>query len=218
MIETDFGRLGKGKTLDAVIKAYDAYLEGREVFSNIWLDFPHTPIKEPMDFLAIEEGLFLADELWHLADNRKSMSLLSDVITIILLRSRKRDFDVKYTQQYMQIDVRIAFVTDVWVKPRTVPDHETCKALKMKPQELILERWNGDFERMPPLRLDCAEYCDLYDTKKDPYTLSAFVTNEHLKSVLKRALEGQESEFKSITEQAKSLKGEEKRKKLSVLS
>jgi len=197
------GRLGKGKTLSGVIDGYTEYLEGREVFSNIWVDFPHTPIKTPYDFLGLENGFFLADELWHLADHRKSMNLLNDVITIILIRSRKRSFDVFYTQQFLQIDVRIAFVTDKWIKPRIIPPHEECKRLGIPPQYLIQERYNEELKRESPRIIECAEYCKLYNTEKDPYTLATFISDEQLRKVLTTALEEVKPEYNKIGEDIK---------------
>lgn len=192
MIEATVGRLGKGKTLTGVIKAYDAYMEGKTVFSNIWLDFPHEKIAEPYDFLKLEDGFFLADELWHLADNRKSFRLLNDVMTVLLIRSRKRNFDVFYTQQFLQIDCRIAYITDKWIKPHTIPPHEECKRLKIPPYWLELEVYDEEFRPQPPQQVRCGEYLSLYDTEKDPYTLAGFVTDIHLKGVLKKALQDED--------------------------
>jgi len=206
MIKSTIGRLGKGKTLSGVIDSYDAYLDGKEVFSNIWLDFPHTPIKTPYDFLELEEGEFLADELWTLADNRKSMHLLSDVVTIILIRSRKKKFDVFYTQQYLQIDVRIAFITDEWIKPRTIPEHEICKKLGIPPEILVQEIYDADLKKKPTRTIECKEYLQLYDTEKDPYTLAGFVTDEALRKVLSQALEGNQPEYEGIKAKAESAK------------
>ena len=202
MITGTFGRLGKGKTLSGVIEAYNDYLDGKEVFSNIWLDFPHTPVKTPYDFLELQKGFFLSDELWHLADNRKSMNLLNDVITIILIRSRKRNFDVFYTQQFLQVDVRIAFVTDRWIKPRIIPSHEQCKKLGIPPDYLIQDIYDEDFRKKPSRIIECAEYCKLYNTEKDPYTLATFISNEQLKRVLNEALEEVKPEFEQVKKES----------------
>lgn len=206
MIKSTIGRLGKGKTLSGVIDLYDSYLDGKECFSNIWVDFPHTPIKTPYDFLELENGEFLADELWHLADNRKSMNLLNDVITIILIRSRKRSFDVFYTQQYLQIDVRISFITDEWIKPRTIPDHELCKRLGIPPELLVQEMYDADLKRKPTRTIECREYLQLYNTEKDPYTLAGFVTDNALRKVLDQTREEVKPEYEGLKLKAESAK------------
>jgi hypothetical protein len=217
MIIATIGRLGKGKTLSGVIEAYDKYLEGKEVFSNIWLDFPHTAIKTPYDFLELENGFFLADELWHLADNRKSMNLLNDVLTIILIRSRKRSFDVFYTQQFLQIDVRIAFISDQWIKPRTIPDHEICKKLGIAPDILVQEVYDADFNKQDTRTIECKEYVGLYDTNRDPYTLASFITDESLKRVMTRALEEVKPQYEKLTQKVKE-SGKERLSSLKSLS
>jgi hypothetical protein len=216
MIKSTIGRLGKGKTLSGVIDLYDSYLDGKECFSNIWVDFPHIPIKTPYDFLELENGEFLADELWHLADNRKSMNLLNDVITIILIRSRKRGFDVFYTQQYLQIDVRISFITDEWIKPRTIPDHEICKKLGIPPELLVQDLYDADLRKKPSRTIECKEYLQLYNTEKDPYTLAGFVTDNALRKVLGQSLEEIKPEFEGLKVKAES--GKERILKLKSLS
>ena len=120
MIIGTIGRLGTGKTLGGIVEAYHDWYFGRQIYSNIPLAFAHIPIRNPYDFIQIENGFLLADELWSLADNRKSISLLNDIITILCIRSRRKDFDVYYTQQYLMIDVRIRFITDIWLRSQVL--------------------------------------------------------------------------------------------------
>ena len=151
----------------------------------------------------LEDGFFLADELWHLADNRKSMNLLNDVMTIILIRSRKRRFSVFYTQQFLQIDIRIAFVTDKWIKPRVIPPHEICERYRIPPKQLVQEVYDADFKKQPSRLIDVKDYLNLYDTEKDPYTLATFITDDQLKKVLTTALEEVKPEYDKIGEETK---------------
>ena len=151
----------------------------------------------------LEDGFFLADELWHLADNRKSMNLLNDVMTIILIRSRKRRFSVFYTQQFLQIDIRIAFVTDKWIKPRMIPPHEICERYRIPPEQLVQDVYDADFKKEASKVIDVKDYLNLYDTEKDPYTLATFITDEQLKKVLTTALEEVKPEYDKITEETK---------------
>jgi len=152
----------------------------------------------------LEDGFFLADELWHLADNRKSMNLLNDVMTIILIRSRKRRFSVFYTQQFLQIDIRIAFVTDKWIKPRTIPPHEICERYRIPPEQLVQEIYDGDFRKQSSRLIDVKDYLNLYDTEKDPYTLATFISDEQLKKVLTTALEEIKPEYDKLTQDSKN--------------
>lgn len=197
------GRLGKGKTLGSVIWAYEGYEQEETIYSNIWLGFDHIPVKTPYDFLGLTEGRFLADELWSLVDNRRAMSALSRLTTILLLRSRKRKFSFCYTQQYLQIDPRIAYITDIWVKPQVYPyDPEH----KLKPEVLVLDRWDGDFNKLPTVQIwDLDPFLEMYDTAKDPYTLEGLLDEKALREALRLALkeEGIKEELNVLTEQAK---------------
>jgi hypothetical protein len=178
------GRLGKGKTLSGVLWVYGCFCAGIKVYSNIWLGFPHIPIKTPYDFIDMHDGVALLDELWSLADSRKRR-LLGDIVTIICLRSRKKDFSIFYTQQFLQIDIRIRYITDYWIKPQTFPDHVTG----FPPQYLKQVVFNGDFQRLPDRTIsDVSPYLNLYDTKQDPYTLASSLEDSKLREALDIAL------------------------------
>jgi len=114
------------------------------------------------------------------------MSALSKLTTILLLRSRKRKFSFAYTQQYLQIDPRIAFITDYWFKPTCYP----IDPFNETPPELLkLERWDADFNKLPDLCIDNPQdFLDVYDTSKDPYTLQGLLNEKSLKEALRLAL------------------------------
>ncbi|RLG01272.1 MAG: hypothetical protein DRN49_01635 [Thaumarchaeota archaeon] len=174
MIIGCYGELGTGKTLSAVLEAYRAYLRGQTVYSNIWLNFPHKKIETVLELFDVENGFLLLDEIWHLADSRRSMSLLNDAVSLLLLRSRKRDFDVIYTQQhYLQVDRRIRYVTDIWIKPEMIGD-----ILK---QTII----SADGRILSVRLIKASDYYDLYDTKADPYTVIKLTQNKKLLEKLK---------------------------------
>lgn len=182
-----------------VIEVYKDWRRSNvKVFSNIWLKFPHIPIRTPYDIVDIRDGDALLDEWWALADNRRSMSLKNDVMTIIAIRSRKRHTDIFYTMQYIQIDPRIRFITDYWIRPKVWPDN-----LSGLPPEILKQQiYDGDFVEMQPQSIEVKPYLNLYDTDKDPYTLSSSVTDERLKEVIEKAfkeepeLEGEMEELK----------------------
>lgn len=189
MIIGTIGRLGKGKTMSAVIEALIHYYAGETIFSNIWLSFPHVPLKEPKDFVSLNNGFAVLDEFWSLADNRKSMSKMNDVITLICIRSRKKKFSIFYTQQYFMIDRRIRHITDYWIRPSLIPDNLSG----YPPQILVQEIYDGDWIKKPTQTIDVRPYVDpnpmLYDTDQDPYTLKASLTDENIISAFDRILE-----------------------------
>lgn len=210
MIFGTVGRLGKGKTASGVIQAYDDLCQGRveKVYSNIWLRFPHVPIKKPTDFVGMNKGFCLGDELWSLADNRKSMTALSDVMTLILILSRKKDYHVFYTQQYLQIDVRIRFITDIWIKPKCfdINNVEVTTENKLTPAYIMQQVYDGDFNRLQPRVVLCDNLLSLYDCNRSPYTLKAALTDDAMKAAFDKALAsnpGLDEEYEDVGEDAK---------------
>jgi hypothetical protein len=214
MIHGTLGRLGKGKTLSMVLKAYEYYCLGWKIFSNIWLKFPFVPIKTPYDIITLENCFALLDEFWALADNRKSMSLKNDVVTVVCIRSRKRKFHIGYTQQYVQIDPRIRFITDYWIRPKLYPDNLTG----LPPVILEQKIYDGDWIPQMPITIDVRPYLNLYDTDLDPYTLSASVSDENLKAALEKALENDPTLREDMEKlKQKAVEKEEKEKHHSSL-
>lgn len=201
MIIGTIGRLGKGKTLTMAIQAYLYFMSGGHVFSNIWLKFPHTPIKTPYDIVEIRDGFALLDEFWALADNRRSMSLRNDIVTIVCIRSRKKKFHIGYTQQYVQIDPRIRFITDYWIRPKLWPDNLSG----LPPQIMKQQIYDGDWIEQRSRTINVEPYLNLYDTNQDPYTLASSVTDESLKAALEKAFRvdpGLVKDMKKLEKQA----------------
>lgn len=121
------GNLGTGKTLGMTFVGLKKYNEGRKIFSNYNLAFPHTLISTIEDIDKIKNGIFLGDELWLWLDARRTTMKSHKVINDILTKSRKRNFDIYYTTQHMkQIDVRIQNITDFIVSPQLSPDKSRC--------------------------------------------------------------------------------------------
>lgn len=202
------GKLGRGKSLSCVIKGYDKFLEyeyegnGKIVYSDIPVRFKHKPLKTLEDLLDMvneekkeEHGIGILDELWKRADNRKCMSLLSEFTDSILLSSRKARLDIVYTQQYLQIDPRIAFITTEWRNPIIYPKNAGIEN-GIKPKLLYIERVDGDFESLYPLQIKCEQYLDLYDTECSPYFVKEQLSQENLRKMILRIKE-QEQEIKS---------------------
>lgn len=202
MLWSDVGLLGKGKTLSGVIWLYEAYCDGFTCYSNIWVDFPHIPIKEPIDFLKLNDGKALLDELWSIADNRKSMSALNDLTGIICARSRKRKFDIRYNQQTIKVDCRIVGITDKWVFPCVYPYDKSGKT-RPTPNTLVDMIYNnGDLDNLAEKKVyrNIQPYLELYDTEKDAYTQKEMFSDEKMKKAYMKIqdLEGLNEENKKL--------------------
>lgn len=106
------GRKGSGKTLLAVKLAYESFLEHRDVYSNIKLEFPHTPltfdmIQTIMKQECLQNAFLLIDEIHTIADSRRSMSKQNVSWSYFFTQSRKRGVDIVATTQYVgQVDLR----------------------------------------------------------------------------------------------------------------
>lgn len=190
MLWSDIGLLGRGKTLSGVIWAYEAYCSGFTIFSNIWLDFPHVAIREPEDFLLMDNGKGLLDELWTVADNRKSMTALNDLSSLICARSRKKKVDIRYNQQTIKVDCRIVDITDKWVKPQVFP-YDSSGKVKLTPTVLVEKIYNSEnllkvAEKRVYRNPDLHDYLQLYDTNKDPYTLKCMFSDEKMREAYEK--------------------------------
>lgn len=161
-----WGELGHGKTAGAVrqtVRFHNLYPD-LPVFSNTPLfKIPFEPINSP-DFFFDEHPAccMLLDELWHLANSRQSMSLLNDIMTMLLIRSRKKRWRVFYTMQYWtQIDLRIRFITDRFCEPEIRHGFVLYEAVQLKTGVPVGVPQKSDIEEVFPY----------YDHTADPFTL-----------------------------------------------
>ena len=165
----EFGELGTGKTAGCVKEAYRYHINhpNNPIYTNIELTFCKRGIERHVDspkvLFDINEACFLLlDEMWAMADSRKSMSLLNDVMSMLLLRSRKKGWVVGYSQQwYTQTDIRLRFITEVWIAPEIKHGWMLREEIMNKHAELLRVR-----------KYDIRKLYDLYDTYADPFTLN----------------------------------------------
>lgn len=165
-----FGPLGSGKTLVAVKEAYRYHLKypSNKIYSNVPLDRAffgdsYVPIKSARDLFSINEPCFLLlDEAWSIADSRSFQAPENKALGMLLLRSRKLDWTVALTEQwYTQVDLRIRFVTDLWILPQYY-----------KKQTILQEDIYDLFANFISSRFyDASNFFDLYDTTQDPTTI-----------------------------------------------
>ena len=165
-----FGKLGWGKTLSVVIEAM-AYHEANPdlpIYSNIpLLTVPYRKIDSPAVLFDINEPCFLLmDELWHLADSRRGQLIGNDVVTMLLIRSRKKKWVVGYTEQFItQTDLRIRYITDYWIAPKMKGDFlkEAIYTVDPMTDETVFVRNR---------RYDGSAFFGDYDHEADPFTLN----------------------------------------------
>lgn len=163
-----FGGLGSGKTLSVVKEAlrYHRDFSNLPIFSNIELfnvpDRLFKRVDSASVLFEIDKPCFLLlDELWSMADSRKSMSLINDVMSMLLLRSRKKNWRVGYTQQwYTQTDIRIRFITDVWILPDLLRGNILREEIYDKHANFLCSRC-----------YDATLFFEDFDTWADPFTL-----------------------------------------------
>lgn len=134
------GLLGVGKTLSLTYMGIRNYLKGKKIYANYWLAFDYNfvssvdgieRINNPKILSKTGEekvpSTFLGDELWSWLDSRESPRKRNKFLTGLLLKSRRRKYDVFYTaQDIMQIDARLRRVTNFIAFPQMSPDKNSC--------------------------------------------------------------------------------------------
>jgi len=119
MIHLILGRQGGGKTILAVAKAYEKYLEGKTIYSNVALNFPYQQIKyKDIVNCKLNNGIVLLDEIHLLLPARNSMSKTSrEICDGFLSMVRKKNLEIYgTTQTERKVDVRFREETDYYYK------------------------------------------------------------------------------------------------------
>jgi len=160
-----FGGVGSGKTITLVRDClmYHRDFPNNPIFSNIQLNTVKFNVVDSASVLfeLNKPCYLLLDELWHLADSRKSMSLINDVLSMLLLRSRKKGWRVGYSQQWFtQTDIRIRFITDVWILPELIKGVVLREDIFNKHAEFISTRF-----------YDGSLFFEDFESEEDPFTL-----------------------------------------------
>ena len=166
------GGLGSGKS--AIMVKYlnvDKHKYNKHIMCNIGLEgMEYEPI-DVYKLLEYEEGntslydiTLGIDELTVFADCRTSMSKRNRVLSYLVLQSRKRNVDVYYTTQDLQmIDFRIVDHTPITVHAE--------KLFNKKNEEIdhyrkytIIDRTNPKRPKLTTFIMDLRPLYDLYDT------------------------------------------------------
>lgn len=140
---TIVGDPGAGKTATLAYMGLMYYKQGYTLHSNFQLYLPQPDgekrsishlIKTYNDFNKIREGYFLGDELWSWIDARMSMSDANMFLSDILLKARKRHFNlINTTQHISQLEKRIRNITQYVIYPvQIITDPETGDRIEIK--------------------------------------------------------------------------------------
>lgn len=123
MIIGYIGARGSGKSASMTLEAYNYYLAGYTILSNIGLKFPYTPYTGSMiETFASEKNplnhaVLLIDEAHVLLDSRSSVTKRNRIVSYFILQTRKRDVHLLYTtQSYHQIEKRLRDQTDIIIE------------------------------------------------------------------------------------------------------
>lgn len=109
MIHLITGQQGSGKTLFLVKMAYEAYLKGKTIYSNVALRFPYKPL-DYKDIIEcrLQNAIVILDEIHLLLPARRSMKHSSVAICDgFLSMVRKKGLEVYGTTQTIRkVDIR----------------------------------------------------------------------------------------------------------------
>lgn len=107
MLGIFLGGQNSGKTLSMVYYAYDYYKNGYDIYSNLKLNFPYTPLTKKTLTQYTEgqkqfrKSVFLIDELYLFMDSRRSFSKNNQIFSYFLLQTSKRNVHCLSTSQYI---------------------------------------------------------------------------------------------------------------------
>jgi len=98
-----FGENGKGKTLLLTYLLYFFHRQGRKIFANCRLNFPHEVIttKTLTKFENIQNCVVGFDEFEQIFDSHAGLSKAKRDSFYIMLEQRKREIDFFYTSQFI---------------------------------------------------------------------------------------------------------------------
>lgn len=141
------GEPGSGKTATLAYMGMMYYQQGYKIHANFELFLPQPDgskrtichsIRTYRDFNNIRNGYFLGDELWSWIDARMSMSDANMFLSDILLKARKRHFNLINTVQHLsQLEKRIRNITQYIIYPKSIiTDPETGERVEIK-QDLL---------------------------------------------------------------------------------
>lgn len=111
------GLKGSGKTLLMTILLYQEHLNGKKIFTNYKVHFPHEiiDVKKMVELdIELKDTAIGIDELHMICDARRSGRKQNILMSYFILQSRHRSVNFYYTTQFdRQVDTRIRENTDI---------------------------------------------------------------------------------------------------------
>jgi len=161
-----------------VAMAYAEYLKGRNIYSNIHLNFPYKLIDiEQIKNCELENGVVIWDEMHNVLSSRRFMKKLSIIICDgFISMVRKKDLDIFGTTQLLRkLDVRIrderdytyecykyVYVNNEWLN-WIRPDREIPKDSPVMIQVDCYDMFNGE---KSTIYFKANDYYNLYNTRE----------------------------------------------------
>ena len=113
------GVMGSGKTLSATALAYLEYTRGRDIISNVHVNFPYQQLDtqffvEHMLDTELSDCVMILDEAYIYLDARTSASKLNKLFTYFIAQTRKRNVDLYVCIHHIDtVDKRLRRAIDV---------------------------------------------------------------------------------------------------------
>lgn len=227
MITLIIGRQGSGKTLFLVKKAYEYYLEGKTIYSNIKLNFPFKQI-DYNDIIncKLKNAVVILDEIHLLIPARNSTSKRSRLIVdgfLSMVRKmnlnvfgstqteRKVDIRFREEKDFLYICNKYVYLNNKWTE---VLHNENLNKdipimIQLDVQETFSENWisisfigNDYFKLYDTTEVVKIKGIDIDDEKKNSNNLKVKKLQESIKR-LKDKIE----KYKQLNEDSKILDG-----------
>lgn len=167
------GGLGSGKTILMTRYLYKDFKKGRKIYTNYGVKFKHEKV-DMSNILEMHENKFNLrdcslgiDEITVFADCRRSGSKLNRVISYFILQSRKRNVDIYFTTQNLNmIDFRLMDYMDFQILCKKVKDKATGKEKEGYAEYNIYDIRDINDIKVRKFVLNLKKYYGLYDTNE----------------------------------------------------
>jgi len=177
MIHLVIGKQGSGKTLYLVKKAYDYYMAGKAVYSNVKLNFPYMQLNyKDIINCKLQDGIVILDEIHLLLPARRALSRVNKEICdgfLSMVRKKnlvvygstqyERKVDIRFREEkdYLHICKKYALINGKFQE--IIHNQNLPKKIKILVDVDILELFSNNQVSYSFIGND---YFDLYDTKQ----------------------------------------------------
>ena len=191
--DTSYGSIrGNGKSLTMVYFGYQAYKEGRQVYSNFYTSFSEIlTLNEIIDMFknqGLSDAVVMLDEAQvYLSNTGEKAIVIKELVNLFIAQTRKRGVDIYLTtQRYNNLHRQLRVQVDALLTPeKRHINGEICLQDNCQKKHLIYV-YRPDYEE-PLIVLDAEKVGQLYNTNE--IVLDFFKTPEKGKSAQKRAIE-----------------------------